>query len=222
MVMQAMLQEYSLQYRAALDRCNGRAPEERGLRDCRTSGARVDNAGRRSASSTAELTRSRTEEFTALVGDHHRRLTRLAYLLCSDPAQAEDAVSEAYARMWPCFRAGDVREPLPYLRAAVVNQVRAGMRHRQLEQRDQPPWRVGWRNGQSPERAADDRALLAAALAQLPDAQRAVIVLRFHEGLREHEVAILLGISIGTVKSRSARALARLRSLVPDLEGAGK
>ena len=50
----------------------------------------------------------------------------------------------------------------------------------------------------------------------LPPKQRIVVVLRFYEQLTEAEIADLMGISIGTVKSQSSRALASLRALLPD------
>ncbi|MFJ2758846.1 sigma-70 family RNA polymerase sigma factor [Nocardioides sp. NPDC087217] len=55
------------------------------------------------------------------------------------------------------------------------------------------------------------------ALQRLPPRQRAVIVLRFYDDLTERETAATLGVAIGTVKSQTSDALARLRTLVPDL-----
>ena len=56
-----------------------------------------------------------------------------------------------------------------------------------------------------------DRDLLLRSLATLPPRQRAVLVLRYFEDLSEAETAVLLGCSVGTVKSQAARGLARLR-----------
>ena len=50
----------------------------------------------------------------------------------------------------------------------------------------------------------------------LPPKQRTVVVLRFYEQLTEAEIADLMGISVGTVKSQSSRALAALRARLPD------
>ena len=61
-----------------------------------------------------------------------------------------------------------------------------------------------------------DRDLLLRGLAALPPRQRAVLVLRYFEDLSEAETAVMLGCSVGTVKSQAARGLARLR------EGAGE
>ena len=61
---------------------------------------------------------------------------------------------------------------------------------------------------------------MLAALATLTRGQRAVIVLRYFDDLTEAQTAGVLGISVGTVKSQSRDALARLRELVPDLDDA--
>ncbi len=149
--------------------------------------------------------------FADLVAQHHERLARLAYVLCGNREEAEDAVAEAYAKVWPRYRAGTLREPLSYLRTAVVNQVRGGLRRRVLQRREEQRQRVDWRDGVSAERAVDDRDAIVAAVARLPVEQRTILVLRFYEDMSEQDVAATLGVPIGTVKSRCSRALAALR-----------
>ena len=60
------------------------------------------------------------------------------------------------------------------------------------------------------------RSALLACVRQLPVGQRVVLVLRYFNDLTEAETARVLGCSVGTVKSQHARAMARLRELVPD------
>jgi DNA-directed RNA polymerase specialized sigma24 family protein len=87
-------------------------------------------------------------------------------------------------------------------------------------------WRRRWRgevpSGQLPESAGpdgyssvDSRQALRAALAKLPPRQRAVVVLRYHQDMSEAQVADLLGVTVGTVKSQAAKALAALREEAP-------
>jgi RNA polymerase sigma-70 factor (sigma-E family) len=160
------------------------------------------------------VARTDHEAFAALVTEHHDRLARLAYLLCSNREQAEDAVAEAYAKVWPRFRRGQVEHPPLYLRTAVINQVRGGLRRRQLERREEQRQRVDWRDGLSAEGNVEDRAILERALRQLSEGQRCVIVLRFYEDMSEDDIATTLGVPVGTVKSRCARALAQLRGVL--------
>jgi RNA polymerase sigma-70 factor (sigma-E family) len=156
--------------------------------------------------------------FAEVFHDHYGGLVRLAILLCNNPGQAEDAVAEAYARVWPQFREGAVDDVLPYLRRAVVNQVHGRFRRRLLELREESRQAVDWREGVSPERNVDDRQQLSAAIRALPAKQLDVVVLRFYEDLTEEETARALGIKLGTVKSRCARALQRLRHEVGRVE----
>lgn len=74
--------------------------------------------------------------------------------------------------------------------------------------------------GLGPESSVADRAMLVQALAELPPRQRAAVVLRHVEDLAEREVATIMGCSVGTVKSQTHAGLARLRTLLPDREGA--
>ena len=80
-------------------------------------------------------------------------------------------------------------------------------------------WRGEIPAGTLPDKAANDpypnvdrRHAIQVALARLPHRQRLVLVLRYHEDLSEQQVADLLGISAGTVKSQAAKALAKLRA----------
>ena len=160
-------------------------------------------------------TRPRPAEsaFSDAVVIHHAELARFAYRLCGDAGRAEDAVAEAYARVWPRWRRGQVDDLYPYLRKAVVHQV-YGHRRRWLLERREAERRTVERGEPAFERQVDDHAQLWTALGRLSPQHRAVVVLRLVEDLSEEEVAHLLGIAPGTVKSRLSRALDHLRRLV--------
>lgn len=152
--------------------------------------------------------------FSELIADSHHRLEHLAYMLCGDRTRAEDAVAEAYAKVWPRYRRGEVREPHAYLRRVVVNQITGSHRRRAIEKREAQRWIVERRAADVTESAVDDSVMLRPALLALPAKQRAVVVLRFLEDLSEQETASLLGLAPGTVKSRTARGLEQLRRLL--------
>lgn len=154
-------------------------------------------------------------DLDALIRDHHVRLVRLAFVCCGDRSAAEDIVADAYARTWPRLAAGRVDEPLAYLRRAVLNRASSWRRHRFVVRREESRRRVG----PSPEDAATnlgDHDRLVEALRRLPAPQVQVVVLRYLEDLSEAETARQLGLPLGTVKSRAARALDALRR---ELEG---
>ncbi|MCA1712935.1 MAG: SigE family RNA polymerase sigma factor [Actinobacteria bacterium] len=146
-----------------------------------------------------------TADFESYVRARHGDLRRLAYLLCGDWPTADDLVQTALIRCerrWPLIR-GDAHG---YVRQAVVNAANSWrVRHRFA-------WPLAHLEAQpSSADPADVRLTVTAALARLPIGQRQVLVLRYWEGMPEAEIAELLGISAGTVKSRAARALAVLR-----------
>lgn len=138
-------------------------------------------------------------------------LLRTAYLLTGSEQDAEDLVQTALLKAVP--RWGRVREHEPYVRRILVHESVSRWRRRR------------WRETSTerlPELAAagpdvDGRLVLRQALGWLAPRQRAVIVLRYFDDLTEVQTAEALGISVGTVKSQSRDALARLRALVPDL-----
>ena len=157
--------------------------------------------------------------FEEFVRDHGDSLVRLSYLLCGDRGQAEDAAQDALTRLY--LRWARIDDPLPYARRSVVNATND--QWRRLSRREHRERTLA---GQPPERAAllddvvADRDQLVRAIRRLPYGQRAVLVLRYWHQLSEQETAEVLGNSVGTVKSQSSRALARLRQdLESDLPG---
>jgi RNA polymerase sigma factor (sigma-70 family) len=159
--------------------------------------------------------------FTVTLSAEQAGLFRLAVLMLGgDRERAEDAVAEAVARVYPRWRAGHVADLGPYLRRAVINEVVRLGRRRRLERRDEPHHMLGGRSVSVS--ALDDQVVtrdrVVRALRCLPGRQRAVVVLRFYEDLDEAEIARLLDVSVGTVKSQLSRALPRLRTLMDEEE----
>jgi RNA polymerase sigma-70 factor (sigma-E family) len=149
--------------------------------------------------------------FGAAMVEHGPRLARLAFYLCGDRTRAEDLVAEAFAAAWPKWSTGRVDELVPYLRRALVNLAAKQRRH----------WLVVVRQAQraqpgSATSGADEgvafRIDLVRALRSLPPPQRITVVLRYLEDMSEAEIATLLRVAPGTVKSRLSRALDTLRA----------
>ncbi|MFB4289421.1 SigE family RNA polymerase sigma factor [Nonomuraea sp. ATR24] len=157
----------------------------------------------------------RDASFRAFVDAHQRPLMRLAYLLTGEVHLAEDLLQSVLVRMvgrWPRLRRMD--RPDAYARKALVNQYISWRRRRVTGEvlSPEPPER-----GYSTEDSTVLRIVLRQALMRLTPKQRAVIVLRFYEDRTERDVAGLMGCSVGTVKSQTHHALARLRALAPEL-----
>jgi RNA polymerase sigma-70 factor (sigma-E family) len=171
-------------------------------------------------------TEDRRAEYATCFAAHGPRLTRIALLLTGDVHQADDVVAEAFARAWPRWRRGGIENEGAYLTRAVVNEVTSAGRRiaraARLDGRLQATAHTaatatGGVTGPSVDRESERIAMLA-ALRALPGRQRAVVVLRFYGDLTEAQTAELLGMRIGTVKSQTARALARLRTLLEEAD----
>lgn len=162
------------------------------------------------------------DEFSAAVRDRQDALARLAYALCGDAQHAEDAVAEAFAKVYVQWRRGRVDDLGPYLRRAVINQVHARHRRRALEHREERRRRVDGRVHDRFEGRVDDHEMLWDALATLPLTQRSVVVLRVVEDLSEADTARVLGVRQGTVKSRLSRAMTTLRHQLGDEQPHGE
>lgn len=137
-------------------------------------------------------------------------LRRFGYALTGEWPLAEDLVQAALAKAytnWPLVRR-DNHEA--YVRKIMLNTWISWQRRR--SRGELPTAKLPDAAGPDDFATADSRQALRAALAKLPPRQRAVVVLRYHEDLSERQVADLLGITVGTVKSQAAQALARLRA----------
>jgi RNA polymerase sigma-70 factor (sigma-E family) len=137
------------------------------------------------------------------------RLLRSAYLLTHDWAAAEDLLQASLVKAW--FAWNRMRDnPEPYVRRVMYHTYVSWWRRRsfgehpssELPEDPQPD------NAQA---EVDSRDVVWRALGRLSRGQRAVLVLRYFEDLSEAEIAEVLNISIGTVKSQAAKGLARLR-----------
>lgn len=147
--------------------------------------------------------------FEAYVAARSPALWRSAWLLTGDRHRAEDLVQTALMKCWRRWhRIEDPGAVEAYVRRAMVTTYTDW-------------WRRRW-NGELPtERMPDEvveppdvgvRRDVIAALATLPRGQRAVVVLRYFDDLTETQTAATLGVSVGTVKSQTARALRSLRT----------
>jgi RNA polymerase sigma-70 factor (sigma-E family) len=150
------------------------------------------------------------EEFREFVAARSGALLRTAYLLAGDWATAEDLLQTALTKTYLAWRRlGEIDAVEPYARRVLINTATSWWRRRWHGER--PTDVLPERPGPDRHEEALDRDLMWRHVRELPARQRAVLVLRFYEDLSEAQTADLLGISLGTVKSQTARALAKLR-----------
>lgn len=146
---------------------------------------------------------------------HRLGLVRLAVLLVDDLPTAEDVVQDAFAGlMRRPARAADVDNVLAYLRRAVVNNAGSVLRRRRTARAYVAPHEPGPESPEGEAVLADEHREVLVALRRLSPRQREVLVLRYWSDLSESEIADMLNISRGTVKSLASRALAALRENV--------
>jgi RNA polymerase sigma-70 factor (sigma-E family) len=156
-------------------------------------------------------------EFRDFVAARGHALLRTAYLLTGDQQLAEDLVQTALekcAARWASIRVPVAAEA--YVRRTMYREQVSLWRRRRVTELPTGTIPEPRHAPASPD-AAEDRVVLRQALMQLGRRQRAVVVLRFFEDLTEQQVAEQLGISVGTVKSQTHKALAHLRSSCRDL-----
>ncbi|MET9570327.1 SigE family RNA polymerase sigma factor [Streptomyces virginiae] len=161
----------------------------------------------------AQQTPSSTSEaeFTAYVQERRAALYATAFHLTGDRYEAEDLLQSALFSTYRAWdRISDKAAVGGYLRRTMTNLHISAWRRRKLNE---------YPTEELPETASDTdamrgtelRAVLWQALTRIPEPQRTMLVLRYYEGRTDPEIAEILGISVGTVKSSIWRSLRRLR-----------
>lgn len=150
-------------------------------------------------------------EFTAYVQERRASLYATAYHLTGDRFEAEDLLQSALFSTYRAWdRISDKAAVGGYLRRTMTNLHISAWRRRKLNEypTEELPETPGDTDAM---RGTELRAVLWQALARLPELQRTMLVLRYYEGRTDPEIADILGISVGTVKSSIWRSLRRLR-----------
>ncbi|MEU0739773.1 SigE family RNA polymerase sigma factor [Streptomyces sp. NPDC006134] len=153
-------------------------------------------------------------EFHAFFERHYAELSRLAHLLTGEPDAADDLAADALLALWHRWdRIRGADHPVAYARGVVANLARSRVRSAVRERR-----RIALFWSQREERAENPDVAgvvdVQEALRRLPFRKRACVVLRHAFDLSERDTALALGVSVGTVKSQTSKAMAELQRLL--------
>jgi RNA polymerase sigma-70 factor (ECF subfamily) len=161
------------------------------------------------------------DAFTTLVRSHQLMALRVAMLVVGDRTEAEDVTQEAFLKAHRNLHRFSEGSPFqPWILSIVRNQARNRLRGNgrrirwELQVANDP---VLGNAAPSPETAVlaeEERSRLLAALERLPERYRTALGCRYLLEMTEADTATVLGIARGTVKSRSARGLSRLRQML--------
>jgi RNA polymerase sigma-70 factor (ECF subfamily) len=170
----------------------------------------------------ARLAGGDREALAPLMARHYRRLYRIALSYLRQPDDALDVVQEAFVKAYQSASRWDgSAEAGPWLARITVNQAIDRWRRNRRRAQTFTPLAEGDHVatladlGPSPDRRVQGREeseRVAVALRELPERQRAVVVLRHYQDMSLEEIAGTLGMSLGTVKSSLHRALQRMRA----------
>jgi RNA polymerase sigma-70 factor (sigma-E family) len=152
---------------------------------------------------------------TAIYTDHYRSLVRLAAFLVRDTSTAEEVVQDSFVAMHGAWRRlRDTDKALSYLRQSVVNRSRSVLRHRMVVDKNTPKPPPDMPSAEHGAIIQLERSAVVSALRSLPERQREALVLRYYGDLSEAQIASVMGISRGAVKSHTARAMSALRAVL--------
>ncbi|MPQ96677.1 SigE family RNA polymerase sigma factor [Modestobacter sp. I12A-02628] len=161
------------------------------------------------------MDREQSEAFDDFVAARRAAVLRTAVLLTGDRGRAEDLVQTAFFETYRRWRRlDDQRDPVAYVRKVLVTTHLSWLRRRSSSEAVVSELPDTGHAGHADGVVERDR--MRTALATLPPRVRTTLVLRFYEDLSEAETARLMGCSVGTVKSQTARGLGRLRDHLQD------
>ncbi|MDO9454689.1 SigE family RNA polymerase sigma factor [Nocardioides sp.] len=158
---------------------------------------------------------TRTQDYEEFARARTPALLRSAWLLCGDTHLAEDLVQDTLAKVYVRWHApfrSPIETPVAYAQTTLTRTFLSSRRRRSST--EQPYADLPDRPLADGSDATATRLALQDALAGLAPADRAVLVLRYLDDLSVEETADRMGVSPGAVRSRSPRAVARLRPLL--------
>lgn len=170
----------------------------------------------------SEAARGEIKALATLYDRHSGLLLAMANRMLGDKAHAEDLVQDVFMEVWRRAHAFDASRGsvrtwlLVRLRSRALDRLRSARHRRELSVEDAAP-RQAAPVAEDPE-LSPDRAMVRDVMGQLPDDQRVVIELSYFHGLSSSEIAERMGSPIGTVKSRTAAALNKLRTAMAAVE----
>ena len=160
----------------------------------------------------------RERAFHAFFEEHHAELSRLAYLMTGETSVADDLAADALTEVWRHWdRVAAAGDPAAYARGIVANLTRGWIRRQGRARRG---LRFLELSGAGRRRSEPDVPAVLdvrSALRRLPHRRRACVVLRYGFDLSEREVAEILDISVGTVKSQTSRGARQLADMLHDV-----
>jgi RNA polymerase sigma-70 factor (sigma-E family) len=174
--------------------------------------------------SAADAGADATSGVTALYQAHAVGLIRLAIVMLGDRTAAEDVVQDAFLGLYRHWSGlADPGNALAYVRSAVLNRCRNALRQRGRSGRleagrgeAEPREPVASESAEAAVLVGEEHQRVLAAIRALPDRQREALVLRFYLDMSEEEAARAMGITRGTVKSATSRAVAALGRMLKE------
>jgi len=172
-----------------------------------------------------EAARGRVQALATLYDRYAGLLLSMANRMLGDETMAEDLVQDVFMEVWRRAHAFDASRGsvrtwlLVRLRSRALDRLRSA-RHRREVTVDEVGPREAAPVAEDPE-LSPDRALVREAIQTLPDEQRLVIELSYFQGLSSSEIAEHMGSPVGTVKSRTAAALGKLRAAMSQAQPQG-
>ena len=161
-----------------------------------------------------------THSVTALYDAHAVPMIRIALLMLGDRAAAEDVVQDAFFGLYRRWgRLSDQANAVTYVRSAVLNGCRDALKRRARRERRDRAAAPSWQDVRSAEASAligEDHRRILIAVRRLPGRQREALVCRYYLDMSEEETARAMGISRGTVKSATSRAVAAIGRMLKE------